>query len=60
MIPVGFIVSRPLRATRGGASGPARASRGALGRRRVEEAAGAAQGRGKRGTFVDVVNQTAP
>ena len=29
-------------------------------RRRVEEAAGAAQGRGKRGTFVDVVNQTAP
>ena len=54
------VVGADLRATRGGASGPARASRGALGPRRVEAGRGAARGRGKRGTFVDVVNQTAP
>ena len=36
----GAIVGADLRATRGGASGPARASRGALARRSVEEAAG--------------------
>ena len=56
---VDSVVGADLRATRGGASGPARPSRGALGRRRVGACRGAARGRGKRGTFVDVVNQTA-